>query len=242
MATLVSSSAAAQDEPGSAAEAAAHHRSNPEWAFRELATVPALDLRTAGVGSPVRAFRALLDTSLPAHFNRLTREGTLAGQLYGLCGLYLVKRQGYARIVPRWRRMTSSVTLLTAAESLTRTVGELISSGLGDAGGFDNLCRDLAGQHLPHRATQFEIVTVMRSLQPRVDTCYAQFKATGTATLNLQLGAGGQLQSVVVTGKHRGTPLAGCLAAAVRQLEFPPWDAVSFPWPVEPRDRAGRRH
>jgi hypothetical protein len=242
-AILVSSSAEAEEEPGSAAEAAAHRRSNPEWAFRELATVSVLDLRTAGVGAPVNAFRALLDTRLTGHFNRLTREGTLAGQVYGLCGLYLVKRQSYARIAPRWQRMTSLVTLLTASESLTRTVGELIASGLGDAsaGGFDNLCRDLAGQRLPHRATQFEIVTVMHSLQPRVDTCYARFKVAGTAMLNVQLGAGGQLLSAVVSGKHAGTPLAGCIEAAVRQLEFPPWDPVSFPWPVESRDPAGRR-
>jgi hypothetical protein len=243
-ATLVSGSVAAQDEPGAAAESAAHHRPNPEWALRELAAVSALDMRTAGVGSPVRAFRALLDTGLPGHFHRLTREGTLAGQLYGLCGLYLVKRPSYARIAPSWRRMTSSVTLLTPSENLTRTVGELISSGLGDAGpgGFDNLCRDLAGQRLPHRATQFEIVTVMGSLQPRVDTCYARFRAAGTAMLNVQLGAGGKLLSAVVRGKHAGTPLAGCIEAAVRQLEFPPWDPVTFPWPVESRDRAGRRH
>jgi hypothetical protein len=243
IAALVSSSAEAEDRPGSPAESAAHRRSNPEWALRELAMVPVLDLRTAGVGAPMNAFRALLDTGRSGHFHRLMREGTLAGQLYGLCGLYLANRRSYARIAPRWRQMTSSVTLLTASESLTRTVGELVSSGLGDAssGGIDNLCRDLTGRRLPHRANQFEIVTVMHSLQPRVDTCYAQFKVAGTAMLNLQLGAGGQLLSAVVTGRHAGTPLARCIEAAVRQLKFPPWDPVSFPWPVDSRDHAERR-
>jgi hypothetical protein len=80
------------------------------------------------------AFAALLaEPDAPAAFEELLKRGRLAGQLYGLCGLYLTNRPLFDRHVPRFLHRDESVQGLygcVVTPRSLRAVAPEIASGL----------------------------------------------------------------------------------------------------------------
>lgn len=79
--------------------------------------------------------------------------------------------------------------------------------------------------------SQSDIVTAMRSVQPKIQACANQFKVTGTARANISVASGGKVTSATVTGKFSGTPTGSCVETAAKSAEFPPCMPTNFPWP-----------
>jgi len=67
-----------------------------------------------------------------------------------------------------------------------------------------------------------DIRTAMSAVQGKAQACYAGQQ--GTASVKLSVAPNGKVQKVTVTGVFAGTPVAACVAAAVKGATFPPWD------------------
>jgi hypothetical protein len=62
------------------------------------------------VSRQVRAFgRLLAEPDAPAAFRDLVQRGQIAGQLYGLCGLYLLDREQFRQVVEPYRNNSQDV-------------------------------------------------------------------------------------------------------------------------------------
>ena len=79
--------------------------------------------------------------------------------------------------------------------------------------------------------TQSDIVSAMKSVQPKVQACANQFRVPGTAMASISVASGGRVNSASVTGKFAGSPTGSCVEAAAKSAKFPPCQAMSFPWP-----------
>jgi len=69
-----------------------------------------------------------------------------------------------------------------------------------------------------------DIRTAMSAVQGKAQACYAGQQ--GTASVKLSVAPNGKVQKVTVTGVFAGTPVAACVAAAVKGATFPPWDGT----------------
>jgi len=69
-----------------------------------------------------------------------------------------------------------------------------------------------------------DIRTAMSAVQGKAQACYAGQQ--GTASVKLSVAPNGKVQKVTVTGVFAGTPVAACVAAAVKGATFPPWDGA----------------
>jgi len=67
-----------------------------------------------------------------------------------------------------------------------------------------------------------DIRSAMSAVQGKAQACYAGQQ--GTANVKLSVLPNGKVQKVTVTGVFAGTPVAACVAAAVKNATFPPWD------------------
>jgi hypothetical protein len=57
-------------------------------------------------------------------------EGQLAGQLYGLCGLYCVDHDGLLNVVEKYRGDTRDVTVLLGCIGMTAHVSEIVEKDI----------------------------------------------------------------------------------------------------------------
>jgi outer membrane biosynthesis protein TonB len=62
----------------------------------------------------------------------------------------------------------------------------------------------------------------MSAISSKAQGCYAGTQ--GTATVKLTIAPTGKIAKVTVTGPFADTPVANCVAAAVQNATFPPWD------------------
>jgi hypothetical protein len=75
----------------------------------------------------VRAFRRLLaEPDAAAAFGDLVRRGRMAGQLYGLSGLYLTDPAAFERALPAYRNSTETVWTFFGCSMARYPVAELI--------------------------------------------------------------------------------------------------------------------
>ena len=75
------------------------------------------------------AFTCLFDDDHAVElFEGLVRNGDLAGQLYGLCGLHLISREKFTQVVSRYRDSTESVTLQTGDLKGTSTAADIVGA------------------------------------------------------------------------------------------------------------------
>ncbi len=79
--------------------------------------------------------------------------------------------------------------------------------------------------------TQSDIVSAMRGVQPRVQSCANRYKVPGTALATINVAAGGRVTSVRVKGQFAGTPTGSCVEQAAKAARFPHCQSMSFPWP-----------
>lgn len=71
------------------------------------------------------------------------------------------------------------------------------------------------------------VVAGMNGVKPKVNACYAQFKQSGMAMMNVVITKGGKVSSATVTGKFAGTPTGSCVEKAVKAATFPPSEGLS---------------
>ncbi|MEX0777954.1 MAG: hypothetical protein WD042_19805 [Phycisphaeraceae bacterium] len=89
-----------------------------EIAYRILAITPEFSGTAIGI-APAPSLQShcinalLYEPDSAEVFEALRHRGTLAGQLYALCGLYLCDRQHFNALVPRYRAMDATVTAFT---------------------------------------------------------------------------------------------------------------------------------
>ena len=63
------------------------------------------------VSEQVKAFRAILDSDNSEQlFTNLQTEAKLAGQLYGVCGLYLTNKEKFNEVIPAYQNNRNKVT------------------------------------------------------------------------------------------------------------------------------------
>jgi hypothetical protein len=205
-------------------------------AFFLLSKVASLDGGHVGFAgettAAVYAFRTVARSSQARElFERLTRDGKLAGQLYGLCGLLNLDRSAFERLAQPFLTSKQRIKVASGCEVDRREVGAFVASAVGKnaPGEFGDFCADL--MDLPSdRPTHAEIVSSMKSIQPQVDACFEVHKARGTAMVQVAIAAGGRLVSATVSGKLAKTPVGQCVEAAIGTIKFPPWRATTFPW------------
>jgi len=81
------------------------------------------------VPETVFAFLSLLQTSeAKERFSSLLEEGTLAGQLYALCGLYIIDHEFFKEAVEQYRHLDSEVRTMFGCIASHCKVAELIES------------------------------------------------------------------------------------------------------------------
>jgi hypothetical protein len=73
---------------------------------------------------------------------------------------------------------------------------------------------------LPAHLSRNDILTGMRSVQPRVTACYGQYHVPGTATVSMSIAPNGKVQSANVVGSLAGTPSGDCVVRAARAATF----------------------
>lgn len=106
------------------------------------------------------------------------------------------------------------------------------SGGEPATGGLDDLLKE-AGVEQKQQPTDkpkpdkksldgSDIRAAMSAVQGKAQACYAGQQ--GTANVKLSVAPSGKVQKVTVTGVFAGTPVAACVAAAVKGATFPPWD------------------
>jgi hypothetical protein len=116
----------ALDEPPSTSSLTPRERE----AFEYLRSSAAFELPYAGIdGKRPRGYLAMriLRRSLAADdaFKELLRSGTIAGQLYGLCGVYHTDSFAFSAALPRYRRSIESVRLSWACILETKRVADI---------------------------------------------------------------------------------------------------------------------
>ena len=79
----------------------------------------------------------------------------------------------------------------------------------------------------PAEPAKNAVVAGMNGVKPKVNACYAEFKQSGMAMLNVVIGKAGKVSSATVTGKFAGTPTGSCVEKAVKSASFPPSDGLS---------------
>jgi hypothetical protein len=95
------------------------------------------------LSNQVRAFRRLLaEPDAAAAFGDLVRRGRMAGQLYGLSGLYLTDSAAFERAVTPYRHSTESVMTFFGCVMFRAPVAELIEDK-------ENPTSGIAGGGLP---------------------------------------------------------------------------------------------
>jgi hypothetical protein len=99
-------------------------------AFEYLRSSTAFELPYAGIdGKRPRSYLAMriLRRSLAADdaFKELLRSGTIAGQLYGLCGVYHTDSFAFSAALPRYRRSIESVRFSWACILETKRVADV---------------------------------------------------------------------------------------------------------------------
>jgi hypothetical protein len=109
------------------------------------------------LSTQVRAFRRVLaEPDAASAFGDLVRRGRMAGQLYGLSGLYLTDRAAFERAVTPYRSSTESVLTFSGCVMFRAPVAELIedkeypTSGIAGGG----LPRTFQGDSRRRRASQ----------------------------------------------------------------------------------------
>jgi hypothetical protein len=75
------------------------------------------------------------------------------------------------------------------------------------------------------------LIDGMRAIQPRVNDCYREYHQKGVANLRIEVGRGGRVNRVLVSGPLARTPTAGCVKAAVKTAHFRAGGS-SFQYPV----------
>ena len=75
------------------------------------------------------------------------------------------------------------------------------------------------------------LIEGMRAIQPRVNDCYRVYQERGVANLRIDVGNGGKVKSVTVSGPLARTASAGCVKAAVKTARFR-GGSGSFQYPV----------
>jgi hypothetical protein len=75
------------------------------------------------------------------------------------------------------------------------------------------------------------LIDGMRAVQPRVNDCYREYHQKGVANLRIEVGRGGRVNRVLVSGPLARTPTAGCVKAAVKTAHFRAGGS-SFQYPV----------
>jgi hypothetical protein len=77
----------------------------------------------------VAAFRILLrEPDADTLFKQLLQEGQIAGQLYGLCGLYWTDRSEMMKAVPRYAKIHSEVRTQSGCSGSSEAVSELVEN------------------------------------------------------------------------------------------------------------------
>jgi len=72
--------------------------------------------------------------------------------------------------------------------------------------------------------TASDFKTGMANARPKALACYNGTQ--GLANVKLVIAPSGQVTKVTVTGPFAGTPVAGCVQAAVKGVTFPAWDGA----------------
>ena len=81
------------------------------------------------VSQQVEAFREILDADQAEQlFVSLQTDGQVAGQLYGVCGLYLTNKQKFDEVIPVYQHNQDSVTTFFGCIMSSTGVAELVPS------------------------------------------------------------------------------------------------------------------
>ena len=92
-----------------------------------------------------QSFRALLKhPQAQRWFQSLTTENRAGAQLYGLCGLLLVRPAEYDRIVPRYKNFEQLISVGDADEEVSLPLRDLFTNR-NPYGSFPRFCEELAG-------------------------------------------------------------------------------------------------
>jgi hypothetical protein len=94
---------------------------------------------------------------------------------------------------------------------------------------FDDLLKEAGYQKVEHKKklakkslTGSDFKTGMDAIRAKARACYNGTQ--GLANIKLTIAPSGKVAKVAVTGPFAGTPVAGCVTAAVRGATFPAWD------------------
>jgi hypothetical protein len=87
--------------------------------------------------------------------------------------------------------------------------------------------KDEGTEEAPEKLGARELGDALKASMPAVAACDAEFRTTGSVELEFDLGGqGGTAQAVRAKGNLGGTPVANCLAQAVRSVQFPRFQAA----------------
>jgi hypothetical protein len=119
-------------EPGTTASLAPRQRE----AFEYLRNAEAFEMPAIGIGgarSPGYLAMRILRRSIAADdaFKELVRSGTIAGQMYGLCGLYHTDPMAFATAVPRFRSASVTVAFSSGCVTTPDPVSKIACSDTG---------------------------------------------------------------------------------------------------------------
>ena len=79
------------------------------------------------IADETRAFREVMAApDAPRQFERLLEQGGLAGQMYALAGLYLMDRERFEAVAPRYRGDTREVKVLVGDVGGTAPVAAIV--------------------------------------------------------------------------------------------------------------------
>ena len=125
----------------------------------------------------------------------------------------------------------TSTALATAAEPQGQA-----PDGAGSVSDVRGMGRNKPAEPVPAEVklgtlSQSDIISAMRSIQPKVQACANQFGVWGTVLANIQVASGGRVTSATATGRFAGTPAGACVEVAATSARLPPCQAINFPWP-----------
>lgn len=89
------------------------------------------------------------------------------------------------------------------------------------------------GSKLPAQLTTDDITTALAPIRATVAACHKRYGGSGAAVFRITIAGDGHVSAVRAGGEFAGTPVAACIAKAVRQVRFPKTraarTAVSYP-------------
>jgi hypothetical protein len=90
--------------------------------------------------------------------------------------------------------------------------------------GVDGKKKDAAPVLAKKKLTGDDFMSAMKTIEGKANACYQGTQ--GNAMVHVAIETTGKIAKVSVAGPFAGTPVANCVANAVRSVSFPPWDGA----------------